>query len=132
VASGAALQLDFAGTNVITNLVLNGVAQTPGFYNSATASPYIIGAGALQVVVPVTIATNPTNILFSVTGSTLSLSWPADHTGWRLLVQTNHLQNGLSANPNDWMTVPGSTGVDSTNFLINPALPAEFYQLIYP
>ena len=132
VASGAALQLDFAGTNVITNLVLNGVAQTPGFYNSATASPYITGAGALQVVVPVTIATNPTNILFSVTGSTLSLSWPADHTGWRLLVQTNHLQNGLSANPNDWMTVPGSTGVDSTNFLINPALPAEFYQLIYP
>jgi hypothetical protein len=83
-------------------------------------------------VLPVTVATNPTNILFSLTGNTLNLSWPADHIGWRLLVQTNNLQNGLSADPNDWMTVPGSTSVDSTNFLINPALPAEFYELIYP
>jgi autotransporter-associated beta strand protein len=132
VASGAVLQLDFAGTNVIAGLLLDGVAQTPGVYNSATAPTYITGAGTLQVVLPVTVATNPTNILFSLTGNTLNLSWPADHIGWRLLVQTNNLQNGLSADPNDWMTVPGSTSVDSTNFLINPALPAEFYELIYP
>lgn len=132
VAGGAVLQLDFAVTNVITNLVFNGVVQMPGVYNSATASSFITGAGSLQVVLPATIAANPTNIMFRVTGNTLNLSWPADHTGWRLLVQTNNLQNGLSTTPNDWMTVPGSTSVDSTNFVINPALPAEFYKLVYP
>jgi hypothetical protein len=47
-------------------------------------------------------------------------------------VQTNNLKNGLSTNTNDWMTVPGSTGINSTNFPINPALPVEFYELIYP
>jgi hypothetical protein len=70
--------------------------------------------------------------VFQVSGNTLNLSWPADHTGWRLLVQTNNLKNGLSANTNDWMTVPGSTGINSTNFPINPGLPVEFYELIYP
>jgi len=132
VASGALLQLDFAVTNTVTNLVLNGVSQAPGVYNSTTASTYITGTGSLQVVLPVTIATNPTNLTFSVSSGTLNLSWPADHTGWRLLVQTNHLQQGLSSNTNDWMTVPGSTTVNSASFPINPALPTEFYKLIYP
>ena len=95
-------------------------------------SPYITGTGSLQVVLPVTIATNPTNLTFSVSSGTLNLSWPADHTGWRLLVQTNHLQQGLSSNTNDWMTVPGSTTVNSASFPINPALPTEFYKLINP
>jgi len=132
VASGALLQLDFAGTNSVTNLVLNGVSQAPGVYNSTTASTYITGTGSLQVVVPVIIATNPTNITYRVSGGSLHLSWPADHTGWRLLEQTNNLQYGLSANTNDWETVPGSTSVNSASFPINPALPTEFYKLIYP
>ena len=132
VASGAVLQLDFAVTNNVTNLVLNGVSQVPGIYNSTTASTYFTGPGSLQVVLPVTVATNPTNITYSVSGSTLHLAWPANHTGWRLLVQTNHLQLGISSNTNDWMTVPGSTTVNSVSVPINPGLPTEFYQLIYP
>ncbi len=132
VAGGAVLQLDFAVTNTVTNLVLNGVSQVPGVYNSTTASTYITGTGSLQVVLPVSIATNPTNLTYSLSGSKLTLSWPADHTGWRLLEQTNHLQQGLSDNINDWMTVPGSTGVNSASFPINPALPTEFFKLIYP
>jgi len=132
VTNGAVLQLDFAVTNPVAGLVLNGVSQTPGIYNSTTSSPFITGAGSLQVVAPFTTATYPTNLLFQVSGNTLNLSWPADHTGWRLLVQTNNLKNGLSTNTNDWMTVPGSTGINSTNFPINPALPVEFYELIYP
>jgi len=75
---------------------------------------------------------NPTNITAAVSGGTLQLSWPADHTGWRLLVQTNHLAAGISANTNDWMTVPGSTGMDHTNFLMDPTKPTEFYRLVYP
>jgi autotransporter-associated beta strand protein len=86
--------------------------------------------GSIQVVNGVN--TNPTNITATVSGSTLSLSWPADHTGWRLLVQTNHLVGGISTVSTDWMTVPGSTTINQTNITINPALPTEFYRLVYP
>ena len=74
----------------------------------------------------------PTNIMTSVSGNVLTLSWPADHTGWRLLMQTNHLAAGLSANTNDWVTVPGSAGIHQTNITMNLALPTEFYRLVYP
>ena len=65
-------------------------------------------------------------------GTTLTLSWPSDHIGWRLLVQTNNLSSGISANPADWGTVSGSSGIDTTNITINPTLPTEFYQMVYP
>ena len=35
----------------------------------------------------------------------LTLSWPADHTGWRLQAQTNNPTTGLGTN---WFDVPGS------------------------
>jgi hypothetical protein len=76
--------------------------------------------------------TIPTNIIASVTGTNLNLSWPADHTGWRLLSQTNHLANGVSSNTNDWGAVTGSA---STNQIIIPIVStnkAGFFRLIYP
>lgn len=76
--------------------------------------------------------TNPTNIVASVSGNVLHLSWPADHTGWRLLVQTNHLASGISSNTNDWTTVSGSTGTNQINITMDPTKKTEFYRLIYP
>ncbi len=52
VSNGAVLQLDFAGTNQIAALVINGVSQTPGLYNSSTHPGLLAGPGSL-VVVPV-------------------------------------------------------------------------------
>ncbi len=128
VAGGAVLQLDFAGvTNRVGSLVLNGVSQAPGVYDSTTGSPYITGPGSL--LVPSSVATNPTNITTSVSGTTLTLTWPADHTGWRLQVQTNSLSTGLSGN---WSDVPGSTAVNTVNTTINPANGAVFYRMVYP
>jgi len=83
------------------------------------------------LVVP-TVNTNPTNIVAALTNNVLTLSWPADHTGWRLLVQTNSLTTGLSSNTNDWTPVAGSAAINQTNLQINPALPTEFYRLVYP
>jgi autotransporter-associated beta strand protein len=127
VASGAVLQLDFSVTNSVAGLVLNGVTQATGVYNSTTSPAYISGAGSL--LVPSTIATNPTNITFSVSGSTLSLSWPMDHLGWILQSQTNNLGTGLGAN---WVDVPGSASVTSTNMPVIPANPTVFYRLRKP
>ena len=71
------------------------------------------------------INTNPTNITAPVRGIIFSLSWPADHTSWRLLEQTNNLAVGISANTNDSMTVPRSSTIYLTNITINPALPVQ-------
>ena len=63
--------------------------------------------GSISVLSVVSsVNTNPTNIMATVSGNVLQLSWPADHTGWRLLVQTNHLAAGISVNTNDWTNGP--------------------------
>ena len=83
--------------------------------------------GVLSVVA--TMATNPTNITFSVTGNTLSLTWPADHLGWILQAQTNSLTTGISTN---WVDVAGSGNSTSATITINPATPTAFYRLRTP
>ena len=88
--------------------------------------------GTLSVVPAVSTAPFTMTTSLSPDGTTLTLSWPSDHIGWRLLVQTNNLSSGISANPADWGTVSGSSGIDTTNITINPALPTEFYQMVYP
>jgi len=122
IGSGASIQLDFAGMNQIKSLVLNGVAQPAGIYNSSTPGGYITGTGSLQVLSSG--PSGPATLTNSVSGSTLSLSWPAGQ-GWRLQVQTN----GLTS-PN-WVYITDGS-VNSTNIPINPNFPVTFYRLIYP
>ena len=113
------------------------VASLPGSGYGAMvlSSDSTIDAGfliGLTAVPTNSVNTNPTNIVASVSGNVLHLSWPADHTGWRLLVQTNHLAAGISANTNDWTTVPGSAGINQTNITMDPTKKTEFYRLTYP
>ena len=86
--------------------------------------------GTLTVANP--ISTVPTNLVWSVAGINLNLSWPSNRTGWRLLVQTNNLNLGISLDTNDWTTVPGSPLTNQINEPLDPALPLEFYRLIFP
>ena len=73
--------------------------------------------------------TTPTNLVFSVSNSSLVLSWPTNYTGWLLQAQTNELASGLGTN---WITVPNS----NTNYFfvmpMNPTNPAVFYRLKLP
>jgi len=127
VSNSASLKLDFTTTNRVGGLILGGVAMSPGIYNSGNQPTYITGSGSL--VVPSAIASNPTNIMFSVSGNTLSLSWPADHQGW--LLQSNSV--GLSSS-SSWYNYPadGSAGVTNVNITINPAKPNVFYRMVRP
>jgi hypothetical protein len=75
------------------------------------------------------VALNPTNITAVAIGNTLMLSWPEDHLGWRLQVQTNSLAAGLGTN---WVPLPGSELVTSTNLPINPAHGTVLYRMVYP
>jgi autotransporter-associated beta strand protein len=83
--------------------------------------------GVLSVLA--VIATNPTNITVVVSPGQMTLSWPFDHTGWTLQVQTNSLNVGLGTN---WFSVAGSTTTNQVVVPLNPASPAVFYRMVLP
>ena len=129
-------------TNASTSALVSGDSFTlfsAGSYNghfTATNLPALAAglgwnwnsaSGTLSIVT--TVNPNPTNITYSVNGNTLTLTWPADHTGWTLQCQTNALGVGLNTASNAWFNVPGSTSVNTTNITVNPKQPAVFYRL---
>jgi hypothetical protein len=59
----------------------------------------------------------------------LQLSWPPDHLGWRLQIQTNNLNSGIGTN---WVTVPDSTNTTQFNLPLNPVNGSVFFRLAYP
>ena len=82
-----------------------------------------------SIAVATTVNTTPTSLVAGVNGTNLNLSWPADRTGWRLLVQTNPLGTGLGTN---WFTWPNSTNLNSASVFINQTNATVFFRLVYP
>ena len=114
------------GSFAITNLP---VTTGDGFITYVWTNKLAID-GTIQVLVGVpNVNTNPTNITSVVNGSNLELSWPADHTGWRLQAQTNSLADGLGTN---WVAIPGTATVNTYTNTINPANGTVFYRMVYP
>ena len=102
---------------------------TPYYYvvaatNSSGSSPNSIQAGAVPL--PSLISTN---MNFQAVGNQLQVSWPADHLGWYLQVQTNALSNGLSTN---WVDVPDSQLTNMILLPLDPDNPSVFFRLAYP
>jgi len=82
----------------------------------------------LQVLSGPVMATNPTNLVGTVSGGNLVLSWPLDHVGWTLQTQTNPLTAGLGTN---WLDVPGSSIVNLLTNPISATYGSTFYRLQY-
>jgi hypothetical protein len=59
----------------------------------------------------------------------LTLSWPLDHLGWRLVAQTNAPGVGLTTN---WVTVTGSTSTNRVFIPIDPNVGSVFFRLVHP
>lgn len=85
--------------------------------------------GSIQVL-SVTPPINPLpgTIQYTVSGGSLSLSWPTN-LGWTLQTQTNTLSAGLRTN---WVAVPGSETMTNISVNINPTNGAVFYRLVRP
>ena len=127
VTNGAVLTLNFTITNQVAGIVLNGTNKSPGVYNAANSALYIAGTGSLVIANPV--ATNPTNVSFSIGGGNLMLAWPADHAGWRVQVQTNSLNAGLGTN---WVNLPNSNLTNQFSAPIVSTNGSVFFRLVYP
>ncbi len=103
VTNGAALTVTGASVNWTNKLAINGTIE-------------VLAA----------IPTTGTNITYSVSGNTLTLSWPASYLGWSLQ------SNSVSLTATNWALVPGSAAVNSMNFTVNPTKPNVFYRMISP
>jgi autotransporter-associated beta strand protein len=124
--SGDSFQIFTAGGGFSGNFTSISPA-IPGF-NLAWDTNALATTGFLTVSGPGA-NTSPTNIVATFNGANLTLTWPMDHTGWRLQVQTNNLATGLGAN---WVDVPNSTSTNQIVVPANPANGAVFYRMVYP
>jgi hypothetical protein len=62
-------------------------------------------------------------IALALATNQFQISWPLDHTGWRLQMRTN--LTGIT-----WLAVPGA---DATNFVSIPMTNnSAFFRLVYP
>jgi len=129
VSNGAILELNFGAnvTNAIAALVLNGVSQPGGVYSVANASPYLGGTGYLLVPGGTSLPSTGTNITFSASNGTLTLSWPANYTGWEL--QSNAVN---VADTNYWHLVTGSTTTNQMTFTVDVAKTNVFFRMHHP
>jgi hypothetical protein len=84
--------------------------------------------GTLRVA-PVSTTPIPVTATVSGGGTSLDLSWPADHIGWLLQAQTNGLGVGITSN---WFGVAGSTLTNQVQVPIELGNPAVFFRLVYP
>jgi len=105
-------------------------ASTPSNFSSIAGSPGVGLAwsftnGVLSVVG--SMATNSTNIMYNVSGNTLTLSWPADHQGW--LVQSNSVDLAV---PTDWQDISNTASGTSYSIAIDPTQTNVFYRLREP
>jgi hypothetical protein len=62
-------------------------------------------------------------------GTTLDFAWDAAYIGWRLYVQTNSINVGLSTN---WVAIPGTEGTATYSAPIDTTRGTVFYRLAYP
>lgn len=123
--AGDSFQLFLSGTtgftafNLQTNDTLNNLKYTWNNTVSTDGKVTVASVGPL-------VNTTPTNIVTSISGNTLTLSWPTDHTGWRL--QTNAV--GLTTT-NAWFDYPGSSGTNQISIGIDQTKTNVFFRMVY-
>ena len=117
--SQGTLALSYAGTAPVKGLAINGVQMPNGIYGSST--PPIASTGFIQVagssVRPV--------LSSSVSGGSLTFSWPGGAGSFKLQSQTNALTVGISGN---WSDYPGG-GSNPVSVPVNPGNPTVFFRL---
>lgn len=117
-------------TNVTTTTGLDTALSNGTIYYYVVSALNISGESTNSTQVSATpSSTAPVNVSMSVSSGTLNLSWPADHTGWRLQTQTNTPTTGVSTN---WFDVAGATTTNVIALPVDSSSGSVFYRLIYP
>jgi hypothetical protein len=75
------------------------------------------------------VSATPTQLSFGTISNQVRITWPQDHLGWILEVQTNPANAGIGTN---WVAVPASTTTNGTAYSIDPASGSVFFRLVHP
>ena len=123
-------------STIVASGSTNDMAPLPADLSVSSSS---LSAGQLQLVVTNAYGTNitvitlvspinptPTNIVFSVSGTNLTLSWPPDYTGWTLQSQTNDASSGISTN---WVDVVNSATTNQVIVPLNTTNGSVFFRM---
>ena len=114
---------------LVTNYSDAAVTNAVTYYYVVTAVAGGESTNSLQASATPLPSAAPTNIVMQVDGDQLQLSWPQDHLGWHLQIQTNSLNAGLGTN---WVNVPNSTTTNQIFIFINLTNGSVFLRLVYP
>ena len=134
VMLGGSCAVRITGTNSLAAggtypLIKYAGALNGGFTNLQLQMPYgwrgtLVNSGSqISLANVAVVSTTSPQMGVTPSGRQLQLQWPSDHTGWRLLMNTN-----LAGT--NWLDVPGA---GATNLLlVSPTNGNVFYRLVYP
>jgi len=121
-------------TTIAANLNGLSFADTglsPGmtyYYIITATNSYGESAPSTELAVH-TVATSRPQVVLTAGNGQIQLSWPMDHLGWHLEVQTNSMGTGLSST---WVAVPYSSATNMISMPADVANCAVFFRLVYP
>jgi hypothetical protein len=97
---------------------------------------YVVSALGVSVegINSAEVSATPTSLLpaplaTTINGNQLIMTWPSEHIGWHLQVQTNPSASGLGTN---WVDIANTTAVNRFTNQINSTAGSIFYRLKYP
>ncbi len=100
-----------------------------GTFSSIAGTNWTVNLGARHAklfrLIP-TVRTS-TNLTAALGAGQLTVTWPADHTGWRLQTQAV-----LTASGDGWADVAGSRQTNSWSILLNQSSQSGFFRLTWP
>ncbi len=112
--------------------VLSGTPATPGTFSfsvKATDADAATAEHAYALHVAGSVPILPPVLSFQLNSGVLTLSWPQDHLGWHLQIQTKSLVSGLGP---QWTVVPGSGDSNQFTLPMDPANDSVFLRLVQP
>lgn len=120
-------------TNFVNQTTNNGIWNWLGKFpfNAGTNGSVVVRSSASGYAVADAVrwvegvSLEPVAVAAMVSGTNAVLSWPPDHTGWRLQTQTNHLGT-------NWYEVAGSNATNVYISQLDQPILAAFFRLIYP
>lgn len=104
----------------------SGDPMTTGYSSYGSCGNYTL---TVKLPDPPAVATTPAALTWSVSNGVLEISWPSDHTGWRLEAQTNPPGTGVGSS---WQNVAGATTTNRVFIPYEPAAGSVFFRLVYP
>jgi hypothetical protein len=111
---------------VTTGYTDTGLANGTVYFYVVSASTAVGESGDSSQVSATPVSMAPVNVSLSLPGGRLSLSWPGDHTGWRLEAQTNSLTSS------NWFTVPASLSTNEILVPLDASVTNVFFRLAFP